>query len=141
MRQRATWVLLLAAVLAVTAGCEGCKSVPLVKRMTGAVAGPYTVKVTEAATGRALPDAVVEWDYYFTSKKVAEPGQRPNWGISIAGADGIARIPLAEHPSGDAFREMRISVTAAGYADAKIAVKSKSGALTVPMTPVRRVVP
>jgi len=137
MRHRATWVLFLAAALAVT---TGCRSVPFVKRMTGAVAGPYTVKVTDASTGRAIQDAVVEWDYSFTSKNV-EPTGRPNWGISIAGADGIARIPVAERSSGDTFRELRIVVTAAGYAEAKTTVKSRSGGLTIRLTPVRPMVP
>ena len=136
MRHRTAWVLLLSAAL-VVAGCHG---VPLVKRLTGAVAGPYAVKVVDASTGRPVPDAVVEWDYYFTSKQV-EPAEKPSWGISIAGPDGIARVPESEHPSGDSFREMRVSVTAAGFAEAKTTVKSKSGALTVPLTPVRTVVP
>jgi hypothetical protein len=127
----------MTAALVATAGCH---SVPLVKRLTGAVAGPYTVKVADVSTGRPIPDAVVEWDYYFTAKKV-EPAQKPTWGISIAGPDGIARIPEAEHPSGDSFREMRVSVTAAGYKDIKTIVKSKSGGLTIALTPVRTVVP
>jgi hypothetical protein len=128
-------VLTLSAALVVA----GCHSVPLVKRLTGAVAGPYTVTVTDASSGRPVPYAVVEWDYSFTSKRVESTKQR-DWGISIA-TDGIARIPEMEHPSGDAFREMRLSVTAARFVEAKITVKSKSGALTVPLTPVQTVVP
>jgi hypothetical protein len=137
MRARQKWVVLLAAVLAAASGCWHSQ---MVKRMMGVSAGPYTVKVLDASTGRGIGGAVVEWDYYFSSSQV-DPSRRPNWGLSDTDWEGIARIPAVEHPSGDAFQELNVVVTVAGYLGGKRTVRQSSGTITfnlAPITPLGR---
>ena len=116
----------------------GCSSIPF---FGGAVsAGPYKVAVTDSVTGLPITDAMIGWDYYFTSATV-DPAQRPNLGVSVTDAEGVAVIPAAKHPGGDRFQDLTVEVTVAGYLEAKKRVTSKGGTIKLELIPVDRTNP
>ena len=127
--------MLLTVALAATFGCRSTPS------GGGAVsAGPYLVRVVDAMTGRGIEDAVVEWDMYFTSEAV-DPAQRANFGLDVTGADGAVKIASIPHPPGDTFRELKLTVTVAGYVEAKRTVKETGGEITIELAPIEPTMP
>ncbi len=129
--------VLLAAAVAVLVAAVGCRRFDYARYEAGRSAGGYTVQVQSAATGRGIPEAVIEWNYYFASE-VVDPAQRPNWGVCLTGADGRAAIPGAEHPMGDFFQELNVRVTVAGYHEGRQTVKARSGMIVFSLKPIER---
>jgi len=129
------WVAVTVTLIAMA----GCGSIPFFGG--GAVtAGPYKVVVTDALTGTGISDVMIGWDYYFTSATV-DPAQRPNLGVSVTDAEGVALIPGAQHPGGDRFEELTLEVTVAGYLEVKKTVRSRSGTIKLELIPVGRMNP
>ena len=125
-------ILLMSLCLVAAAGCQ---HLPFGGRIGSPSAGPYTVEVVDASTGRGIAEAVVEWDYYFESMTV-DPAQRPNRGIGLTDAEGALRIPGVSHPGGDGFRELTVQVTVSGYPQTGRKVADGSGTITFLLMPV-----
>lgn len=129
MRRKGKAALLFSAILTMTVGCQ------FMSGFFSASAGPYEVEVVDAATGGGIAEALVGWDYYFSSKTL-DPAQRPNMGVCETDLKGVAIIPEVVHPGGDRFEELNVDVTAAGYLEAKRKVTAGGGKIRFELTPV-----
>jgi len=128
MRPKGIGVVLLVVGLLLTAGCGG-------GGRRGKGAGAYIVQVVDVRTNRGIEQAVVEWDYYFSSQYL-DPAQRPNWGLGITGPNGITTIPPASLPAGFDFQELNVVVSAAGYHESRKTIREGRGTILFQLVPI-----
>ncbi len=131
MTRRKSLAILLASVV-VVCGCWSSQPGPSVVS-----AGPYEVRVVDGRTGRGIAEAVVSWDFYFTSTQ-SDPTLREDRGLSQTSSDGTVTIPRLTHPWGDSFVEVNVRAGAGGYHDKRVSSNETSETILVELEPVGR---